>query len=119
MKNLLIVDDERMFLMTLSESLRQSLDNIKVITAENGGEAIRVLGTMPVDLLLTDLQMPVKNGYELLEHVKEFYPNIPVIVMTAHVNSETINRLSYLGISEIVEKPLDFDDLVGKIRGLV
>lgn len=116
MKNLLLVDDERMFLMSLSESLMQTLEDVNVITAENGEEAIRVLDSMPVDFIVTDLQMPVLNGFGLLGHLKEFYPSIPVIVMTAYVNDETMKRLSSLGFLNIMEKPIEFENLIRKIR---
>ncbi len=116
MKNLLVVDDERMFLMSLSESLMQALKDVNVITAENGEEAIRILDSMPVDFLLTDLQMPVLNGFGLLSHLKKFHPSIPVIVMTAYMNDETIKRLSSLGFLNIIEKPIEFENLVRKIR---
>lgn len=116
MKNLLLVDDERMFLMSLSESLRQTLENINVITAENGEEAMRILNTMPVDFLLTDLQMPVMNGFDLLSYVREFYPSIPAIVMTAHVNGSIMERLALLGFSDVMEKPLEFEELIKKIK---
>lgn len=116
MKNLLLVDDERMFLMSLSESLRQTLKDVNVITAENGEEAVRILDSMPVDFLLTDLQMPVLNGFGLLSHLKEFHPSIPVIVMTAHVNDETMKRLRSLGFLNIIEKPIEFENLIRKIR---
>ncbi|MFN3396304.1 MAG: response regulator [Thermodesulfovibrionales bacterium] len=116
MKNLLLVDDERVFLMSLSESLRQSLDNINVITAENGEEAIKILDSMPVDFVVTDLQMPVLNGFGVLSHLKEFYPSIPVLVMTAYVNDETMKRLSSLGFLNIMEKPIEFEDVIQEIR---
>lgn len=117
MKNLLVVDDERMFLMSLAEGLMQSLKEFNVFTAENGEDAIRVLDSNPVSFLLTDLQMPVKDGFALLRHVREFFPDIPVIVMTAYVNEDIMKRLKSLGFSEIMEKPIDFEDLIGKIRG--
>lgn len=116
MKNLLLVDDERMFLMSLTESLRQSLENINVITAENGEEAMRILDTMPVDFILTDLQMPIMNGFDLLSYVREFYPSIPAIVMTAHVNGRIMERLTFLGFSDVMEKPIEFEELIKKIK---
>lgn len=83
MKNLLIVDDEKLVLSSLSEALRISNSKFKVITAENGEEAERILNSINVDLLITDLNMPGKNGYELIADVFKNHSDIPVIVMTA------------------------------------
>ncbi len=116
MKNILVVDDERMFLMSLAEGLMQSFKEFKIFTAENGEYAMRVLDSNPVNLLLTDLQMPVKDGFDLLRHVREFFPDIQVIVMTAYINEDIMGRLKSLGFSEILEKPFDLEDLIGKIR---
>lgn len=116
MKNLLLVDDNRMFLKSLSESLMQILKDVNVTTAENGQEAIRILDSMAVDFVVTDLQMPVLNGFGLLSHLKEFYPSIPVIVMTAYVNDETMKRLSSLGFLNVMEKPIEFENLIIKIK---
>lgn len=116
MKNILVVDDERMFLMSLAEGLMQSFKEFKIFTAENGEYAMRVLDSNPVNLLLTDLQMPVKDGFDLLRHVRKFFPDIQVIVMTAYINEDIMGRLKSLGFSEILEKPFDLEDLIGKIR---
>lgn len=116
MKNILVVDDERMFLMSLAEGLMQSFKEFKIFTAENGEYAMRVLDSNSVNLLLTDLQMPVKDGFDLLRHVREFFPDIQVIVMTAYINEDIMGRLKSLGFSEILEKPFDLEDLIGKIR---
>lgn len=116
MKNILLVDDEKMFLISLSESLKQTLKDVNIITAENGEEAMRILNSIPVDFLLTDLQMPIVNGFDLLNHMREFYPEVNVIVMTAHMNDGIIKRLDSLGFSEVLEKPVELEDLISKIR---
>jgi len=119
MTNLLLVDDERMFLMSLSESLMQTFNGMKVLTAENGEEAMRILNTLPVDFLLTDLQMPVMDGFDLLMYVKEFYPHIPVVVMTAYLNEDIMRRLCSLGFTDVIEKPIEFDVLAGRIKNKI
>lgn len=116
MKKILLVDDERTFLRSLSESLMNLLEDVKVLTAENGEDAIRILNSEPVNFLLTDLQMPVMNGFELLRYVKRLYPAIPVIVMTAYVSGDMIKELEYFGCIDVMEKPIELSDLVKKIR---
>lgn len=116
MKRILLVDDERTFLKSLSESLMNLFKDIKVVTAENGEEAIRLMNSESINFLITDLQMPIMNGFDLLKYVKRIYPDLPVIIMTACVSDEMIKELDYLGCSDVMEKPIEFDLLVKKIR---
>lgn len=116
MKKILIVDDERMFLKSLSESLMSLFEDVNVLTAENGEDAIKIMNSEPINFLLTDLQMPVMNGFELLSYVKRLHPGMPVIVMTAYVNNEILRELDYLGCLDVMEKPIELSELVKKIR---
>jgi CheY-like chemotaxis protein len=111
----LIVDDEKLFLRSLSECLKTSGGNLHVCTAENGAEALRVLASEHVDVVVTDLKMPVMDGFQLLSHLREIHPYTPVIVMSASINPETERRLCALGVSHCIEKPLDVEDLVNRI----
>jgi len=114
-KNLLVVDDEKIYLMSLSEGLKQIDSNFNVLIAENGDQAIEILKSVNVDLLLTDLKMPVIDGFELLLYVLKNHPHMPVIVMTAFSNPDVIERLNSMGFSNYIEKPLEFDDLIKRI----
>jgi len=113
MKNIVIVDDEKTFLLSLSEGLGMSRKDFNVITADNGEKAIEMLGAMSADLLITDLKMPDVDGFDLLVHVLKYYPELPVIVMTAYYNHDVVERLNSLGFHYHIEKPLEFDNLLG------
>lgn len=116
MKRILLVDDERTFLKSLSESLMNLFKDVRVVTAENGAEALRIMNSEPINFLITDLQMPVMNGFDLLKYVKRLYPNLPVIIMTAYVSNEMMKELDCLGCLDVMEKPIEFDLLVKKIK---
>ena len=88
MKKVLIVDDEKSFLLSLEDGLKKHSDKFQISTAENGQEAVSILKTMPIDLLVTDLNMPIMDGFELLAWVSREKRDIPIIVMTALWTSE-------------------------------
>ncbi len=117
MKHVLIVDDEKKFLLSLTQGLAHRLPNHKILTAHDGIAALEILNTSPVDLLITDLKMPKMDGFELLASVKVLYPNLPVIVMTAFGTREIEERLEQLGSIQYLEKPTDLEIMTSKIKG--
>ncbi|MFZ2196318.1 MAG: response regulator [Thermodesulfovibrionales bacterium] len=119
MKNILLVDDEMIYLRSLSEGLRQINGEYNVMVAENGERALKILSSIKVDLLVTDLKMPVMDGFSLLVKVVKYFPYMHVIVATAFANSDVIKIINALGFSDYIEKPFEFDDLVEKIECLL
>lgn len=119
MKNILIVDDEKPFQVSLSDALSIHAGELNVLTASNGREAIEILNSARIDLLVTDLKMPELDGFGLLSHMSRHFRTIPVIVMTAFGTPDIEERLRTFGISQFVEKPIDFDDLNDKIMNLL
>jgi len=115
MKQVLIIDDEKTFQLTLLDGLRTYERDFRVLTAENGNKAKEVLKVFPVDLIVTDLKMPEMDGFELLAYVKKSHPHTPIIVMTAFGNPELEQWLRSLGIHAYLEKPFEFFDLTNKI----
>jgi CheY-like chemotaxis protein len=115
MKNVLIVDDEKPFLLSLVDGLSSYDCNFNVLTAENGKKAVDILKTVKIDLLITDLNMPVMNGFELLSHMSSNCTDVPVIVMTAYASPEIEERLRSVGIFHYVEKPIDLEKLAANI----
>lgn len=115
MKNVLIVDDETTFQLTLCDGLKVYDKDFRVLNAENGKKAKEVLDTLPVDLVVTDLKMAEMDGLELLAYMRKNNPYIPVIVMTAFGNPEMERWLRSLGIFAYLEKPFEFLDLKNMI----
>lgn len=114
MKTLLVVDNDKSTLHTISRQL-QSYENISVLTAENGQAAVAILNDNEVDLIITDIQMPVMDGFSFLAHLSQHYPGIPAFIITAHGTPENISRSKRLGISHFFNKPLDMKHLTQKI----
>jgi DNA-binding response OmpR family regulator len=111
MKNILLIDDDLSLLKTLGEEL-SSYKVWNILTAENGKQGSDIIATYPVDLVVTDLSMPEMDGYELLALLKEKWPAMPVIVMTADDSGEAGQRLRSLGVEQCISKPYRFSELV-------
>lgn len=111
MKNILVVDDNRVFLETFSEHLSSLLENFNVITAEDGARAIEILGSNHVSLIITDLLMPRVDGYSLLAHARKNHPSIPVIIMTASCSPAISALVRKRGCVQCLEKPFDLEEM--------
>jgi CheY-like chemotaxis protein len=115
MKKILIVDDEPAVLFALSEALADRRRGVKVATATNGNEAVAILESEKVDLVVTDLRMPEMDGFELMAWLRRSFPHLPVIVMTAYVAES-----ARLGVGlDILEKPFDLAILKTKTSDML
>jgi CheY-like chemotaxis protein len=115
MKKILVVDDEPAVLFALSEALVDKRRGLQVVTASDGREAMRVLQSEKIHLVVTDLRMPEVDGFELLAHLRRTHPSLPVILMTALGSAETSARLGGEGALECLGKPFDVEVLRRKI----
>ncbi len=113
MKNVLVVDDESDIRELLEITLsRMNLDSH---AAANVSEAKSLLESQPFDLCLTDMKLPDGTGIELVEHIQENFPHIPVAVITAFGSMEAAIKALKAGAFDFVSKPIDLTIL----RGLV
>ena len=115
MKNVLFVDDEKNFLLRLKTGFAKFSGRFNVLTAEHGKRAIEILRSSPVDLVVTDLKMPVMDGFELLAYLASNFPTIPVIIITGFGTPEVERKLKATGILNMVKKPIDLDSLATTI----
>ena len=84
-------------------------DRFKVFTARNGKEAVKILGSQSIDMVITDLKMPEMDGFELLVYMNNKFPAIPAIVVSAFCSDRVQQKLEKLGRLRIMEKPVDID----------
>jgi two-component system NtrC family response regulator len=110
METILIVDDERNYPLILSAVLRD--EGFETLTANSGQEALGILARSDVDLVLTDMKMPVMDGIQLLEKIKENEPDLPVVMMTAHGTVEKAVEAMQKGAYNYILKPFDNERLV-------
>jgi len=109
MKKILIVDDELNMRLVLSAMLKK--EGFEVSSASNGLEALQILKSNKIDVVITDLKMPDIDGMELLTSVSEQYPKIPVIMITAHGSIATAVEALKKGAFDYITKPFELDDL--------
>lgn len=124
MINVLIVDDDNLVRKGLISMLPWSEYQMTVVgEAKNGEKALEFLAGHRVDLLLTDLAMPVMSGMELMRIVRKQYPHIAIVVLTLHQDFEYIQDCLRLGAIDYIAKvelEMDsYDEVMGRIRGRI
>ncbi len=116
MKEILLVDDELPFLLSLKDGLSAYNSELNVTLSTSVREALNILKIIDIDLLVTDLKLPEVDGFQLMASVSKTHPHLPVIVMTAFGTPEIETRLSQMSGIHYLEKPLDFDELTQTIE---
>jgi DNA-binding NtrC family response regulator len=114
-KRILLVDNDRSIRESLSKILRA--ENYEVVLGENGQEAIEKHGAGHIDLLISDLNMPVKNARATLERLVGINPLLPVVIITGRSNQRALAETA--GADALMEKPLDVPLLLQTIRELL
>lgn len=113
-EKVLIVDDDREFLDLLSERL--ILRGLEIETAPSAPSALSRLQEKSFDVILLDLQMPEMNGLEALEQLSTMVPSQNIIMLTGHATVASGVQAMHLGAADVLEKPVDIDVLLQKIR---
>jgi CheY-like chemotaxis protein len=120
---ILVVDDEPDVAVLFRQRFRREVrDGTYVMHFANSGEdALQQLGNgiepQPI-VILSDINMPGMDGLQLLRHMKEQRPDMPVMMVTAYGDDERRRRASDLGATEFLTKPVDFDTLKAQLRQL-
>jgi DNA-binding NtrC family response regulator len=104
---LLVVDDDQGMRDLLQEDLGRR--GHKVLTAANGMTALELIQQNPVEVVLTDLNMPGGGGIELCEELQQRYPDLPVLIITAFGSLDTAIAALRAGAYDFVTKPIDLD----------
>ena len=114
-KKVLIVDDDQEMLLSLEEGLSKYDETFSIITAEDGLGAVDELKNNTISLVVTDLKMPRMDGFSLLSHIMEHYPEIPVVIITGYSTSEMERLAREGGAIGYIAKPFMIDDLAKRI----
>lgn len=117
MYTVLLVDDEASMLETLIQSIHwQQYGVDPVLTASDGLQALEVLASRPVDLLIADIKMPRMDGLSLLRTVRSTYPDTHCIILTAYEEFEYARQAIQLGVENYLLKPLDTEEMEESIE---
>ncbi len=114
---ILVVDDEQLIRENLSYILKK--EGYEVDEAENGKIAYEKLVENPFDIVITDIEMPMMKGTELLEKVRRIDLQTAVIVITAFGSLDTAIAALRNGASDYILKPVEFDELLIKVKRLL
>jgi CheY-like chemotaxis protein len=114
-KRLLVVDDDS----SVRESLKKVLEETgyEVILASDGGEAAGRLKETQLDLLILDLNMPRRDGWDVLEDASVICPLVPVIIITGNIDQ--LDSLSIPGVAILLEKPIEVPILLETIADMI
>ncbi|WKZ68081.1 MAG: sigma-54 dependent transcriptional regulator [Melioribacteraceae bacterium] len=117
MSTILIIDDER----EICESIKMILEyeDYEVDYTTSSNEGIIKLKDSEYDALLLDIQMPEKNGFEVLKWIQDQHISIKVIMISAHSSLENAIKATKLGAFDFVEKPIDRDKILISVRNAV
>lgn len=107
--NILIIDDEKNIREGLAESME--LEGYNPILAKDGKEGLERISRGDIDLVITDLRMPLVSGEEVLEQVNAQSPGLPVIVLTGHGSIDSAVDAMRNGAYDFLTKPLNLDRL--------
>ena len=116
-QSILVVDDEEEIRDLLRSILEE--DGHQVLTAENGKQAIALLKTAPVKLMVTDLAMPEQEGMETIALARRDYPDLQIIAMSGAFERSILSVARHLGAHTVLEKPVQVDEVLKLVHNLL
>ncbi len=114
---ILVVDDESGVRDLIVDAL--SLVSIPSTTASHGMEALKKIREETINLVILDINMPLMDGYEVLQRMREIGLTIPVIVLTARLDREDTKRAFELGADDFVRKPFGIEELTLRVQAIL
>ena len=113
-RHLVLHADDADFLRNVVKDILSS-QGYEVLQAKDGEECIDILSRNQVDILLLDINMP-GNGLVILEEVKKTYPDLPVLMLSAMADDQTVKKTLALGANGFVVKPFGAEDLIEHLK---
>ncbi|WP_400190481.1 response regulator [Hymenobacter sp. B81] len=117
-KTILIAEDSSVILNLTKKILE--LQKYRIVSAKNGGEVVKQLEAQPIDCILLDINIPVKDGMtvarEIRQHADEKIRQVPIIAITGNANNYSMDDFRQAGVTDYLPKPLDFDALVRTVK---
>lgn len=108
--NILVVDDDKNFAHTLCAILKS--EGYQCQEVHSVREAQKILGMDHFDCVLSDVRMPEKSGADFYHEIRDQYPNLPFILMTAYTSSEVIDEAIHSGVLKAIQKPINIQEIL-------
>ncbi len=112
-QTVLLAEDQDFNFVYLEQVLKKA--GLHVIRAHNGNEAVILVKTEQIDVVLMDLKMPIKNGYEATREIKKINAHLPVIIQSAYALEAELNKAYQYGADDYIVKPIDQVELLEKV----
>lgn len=117
MFRILVVEDNKSLRILMKARLEQA--GYKVLQAQNGQEALAILEDQQVDLIISDIMMPLMDGFELIESLREANFDMPIIMVTAKEGFEDKEKGFRLGTDDYMVKPIDMNEMILRVAALL
>ena len=117
MFSILVAEDDHAIRTLITTKLRQ--ENYTIFVAENGEEALSLMEKHQVDLLISDIMMPVMDGYVLVKTLRETKHTLPILMITAKSQLESLEEAFNLGVDDYMVKPIRLAELVLRVQALL
>jgi CheY-like chemotaxis protein len=119
LRKILLTDDNRVLRTAVARRLSEFQDSFEVVTAEDGFDAVGKLKEHPISVAVLDLVMPRMDGISLISHLKQHYPDIPIIIVSGLGNDKVKDVARNSGAYGYLNKPFLADDLITMIQQLL
>ena len=117
MFSILVCEDDFAIKTMISTKLKQ--ENYSVYTAQNGQEALNLMEKQQIDLVISDIMMPEMDGYEFVQTLRETKHTLPILMITAKSQLESLEAAFKLGVDDYMVKPLRLEELVLRVKALL
>ncbi|WP_315008411.1 response regulator transcription factor [uncultured Granulicatella sp.] len=117
MFSILVCEDDFAIKTMISTKLKQ--ENYSVHTVQNGQEALNLMEKQQIDLVISDIMMPEMDGYEFVQTLRETKHTLPILMITAKSQLESLETAFKLGVDDYMVKPLRLEELVLRVKALL
>ena len=117
MFSILVCEDDFAIKTMISTKLKQ--ENYSVHTVQNGQEALNLMEKQQIDLVISDIMMPEMDGYEFVQTLRETKHTLPILMITAKSQLESLEVAFKLGVDDYMVKPLRLEELVLRVKALL
>lgn len=117
MFSILVCEDDFAIKTMISTKLKQ--ENYSVYTVQNGQEALNLMEKQQIDLVISDIMMPEMDGYEFVQTLRETKHTLPILMITAKSQLESLETAFKLGVDDYMVKPLRLEELVLRVKALL
>jgi len=118
MNKTVLVADDSSIVQNLSRKILEQ-QNYQIVSAKDGNEVLEKFNTEDIDLILMDINIPIKDGMECTKEIRSMEDkkkaSVPIIAISGNLKNYTLEDFKNAGINEFLQKPLNFDELVSLV----